>query len=356
MAHTSTVANFTIPYLRYLCPQANVVNNFPKFAQDPEQLLKLYQLMVLVRTFDSKAVALQRTGKIGTYAGVLGQEAISVGIGAAMKLDDVFCPAYREYGTIIQRGIKFSDVLSFWGGDERGSAFNHPEDMPFCVPIGTQTLHAAGIASAIKIRKQPRAVVTVIGDGGTSQGDFYEAMNVAGDWKLPLVFVINNNQWAISVPRSIQTSAQTLAQKGIAAGIESLQIDGNDVIAVRACVENALEKARQGGGATLIEAMTYRLCDHTTADDARRYCPEEEIQAAWQNEPLIRLRKYLSDQKILTDKEEEKIKNQASDEVEASVQEYLNRTPQAPESMFDYHYKSLPHDLAVQRKEFLESL
>lgn len=352
----SHIAQFNIEYLQYLDLKGKPSQDLPIFAKNKQELLNLYKYLVLMRVFDQKAVTLQRTGKIGTYAGILGQEAISVGIGSAMKQDDVFCPAYREYGTMIQRGVKLSDILSFWGGDERGNCFGHPEDFPFCVPIGTQTLHAAGVATAFKIRNQSRCAVTVIGDGGTSQGDFYEAMNVAGDWKLPLVFVINNNQWAISVPRRTQTNAETLAQKAIAAGFEGIQIDGNDIIAVKDTMEKALDKARQGKGPTLIEALTYRLCDHTTADDAKRYRPDQEVEDAKLKEPLIRFTQFLKNQNYLSDSEEEKIKQTCVEEVELAVKEYCERTPQQPSSMFDYHYATLPKDLQEQRQEFLESL
>ena len=175
--------------------------------------------MMLTRLFDYKAVALQRTGMLNTYASTLGQEAISVGIGASMQREDVFCPFYRDYAAQLMRGVKMSEILSFWKGNEWGNHFSEcPLDFPICVPIATQLLHAAGVATAFKLRKQAKVAVSICGDGATSEGDFYEAINVAGVWQLPVVFVIDNNQWAISVPRKHQTDAQTLAQKAIAAG------------------------------------------------------------------------------------------------------------------------------------------
>src|SRR6185436_1148671 len=171
-----------------------------------------------------KAIALQRTGKLGTYAACLGHEATHVGIGASTRPEDVFAPSYREYGAQFMRGVKPREVLLYWGGDERGNDFSGPRhDFAWCVPIATQCLHAAGSALAFKVRKEPRVAVTVVGDGGSSKGDFYGAINVAGAMTLPLVAVIVNNQWAISVPRTAQTGAKTLAQKGIAAGLECLQ-------------------------------------------------------------------------------------------------------------------------------------
>jgi 2-oxoisovalerate dehydrogenase E1 component alpha subunit len=346
----TTVATFTIEYTRFLDPQGKLVQALPAFAENPKTLVELYRLMAKLRVFDTKAIALQRTGKMGTYASTLGQEAVSVGIGHSMRADDALCPAYREYGAQFQRGVKMQDIFAYWGGDERGSNFANPNDFPISVPIGTQGLHAAGIATAFKLRKQPRVAVTVCGDGATSQGDFYEAMNVSGTWKLPVVFVVNNNQWAISVPRGKQTATETLAQKAIAAGFTGEQVDGNDVIAMCYAMERALEKARRGEGPTLIEAITYRLCDHTTADDANRYRSKEDLEKARKDEPLVRLRIYLTEQGLWSDADEQRLIEETSKEVEAAVQEYINVTPQPPEAMFDYMYAKLPHDLKVQRE------
>lgn len=351
------VAKFEIPYYQFLDENGIPTQSLPEFAKNPEELIKLYRVMTLMRVFDTKAVALQRTGKIGTYAGILGQEAVSVAIGNVMEREDVFFPNYREYGTYYQRGVKLSEILAYWGGDERGSHFaNNAIDYPICVPIATQCLHATGAAYAFKLKKQKRVAVTVIGDGGTSKGDFYEAMNLAGDWNLPVVFVINNNGWAISVPRNKQTHAQTLAQKAIAAGFEGIQVDGNDVIAVKAQFTKAMDKARNGGGPTLIEAITYRLCDHTTADDAKRYRSQEELEEATRKEPLIRLRKYLIAQNAWSEQDEEKLKNECAQEVEKAVEEYNNMPAPAPESMFDFVYETLPDALVEQRNELLENL
>ena len=189
--------------------------------------------MVLTRVFDKKAIALQRTGKMGTYPSSLGQEAISVAIGSVMQKDDVLFPYYREYGAQFLRGVTMTEIFQYWGGDERGMDYKGPQkDFPICVPIATHAPHAVGVAYAMKLRKEPRVAVFVCGDGATSKGDFYEAMNAAGLWKLPVVFVVNNNQWAISVRREIQTGCQTIAQKAIAAGFDGEQVDGNDIVAV----------------------------------------------------------------------------------------------------------------------------
>ena len=348
-------ASFEIEYLQYLDADGKLVReDIPEFAKDPQQLVELYKQMTFLRVFDSKAIALQRTGKLGTYASCLGMEAAHVAIGTAMQEDDVLAPMYREYGAQFPRGVKPREVLMYWGGDERGNNFSGPaHDFAWSVPIATQCLHAAGAALAFKIRKEPRVAVTVVGDGGSSKGDFYGAINVTGAMTLPMVAVIVNNQWAISVPRSAQTGAKTLAQKGIAAGIESIQVDGNDIIAMRAALDHAIKRARHGHGGSLIEAVTYRLSDHTTADDARRYRPDDEVKAAWTREPFKRLKAYLLAQKAWSEKDEEAWKAECGAKVDVEVNAYLETKSQPVEAMFDFTYAELPADLAQQRAQAL---
>ena len=351
----SVVATFEIEYLQYLNPQGELVrNDLPEFAKDIKQLIELYKMMSFVRVFDTKSIALQRTGKLGTYASCLGHEAAHVSIGSAMQEGDVFAPMYREYGAQFCRGVKAREILLYWGGDERGNDFSGPQhDFAWCVPIATQCLHAAGAALAFKIRKEPRVAVAVVGDGGTSKSDFYGAINVSGAMTLPLVCVIVNNQYAISVPRKAQTGAKTLAKKGIAAGIESIQVDGNDMIAMRAAMDHALKRARHGHGASLIEAVTYRLSDHTTADDARRYRPEAEVKDAWTREPMSRLRAYLAKQNAWSDKDEQDWKAECGRQVDVEVNAYLETKSQPVEAMFDYTYAELPPDVREQRAQAL---
>ena len=351
----SIAATFEIEYLQYLDAEGKLVrDDLPAFARDIKQLIELYKLMLFVRVFDGKAIALQRTGKLGTYASCLGHEAAHVSIGSAMAEDDVFAPMYREYGAQFYRGVKPREVLLYWGGDERGNDFSGPaHDFAWSVPIATQALHAAGAALAFKIRKEPRVAVSVVGDGGSSKADFYGAINVAGAMTLPLVVVIVNNQWAISVPRKAQTGAKTLAQKGIAAGIECVQVDGNDLIAMRAALDHALKRARHGHGATLIEAVTYRLSDHTTADDARRYRPEAEVKEAWEREPMKRLKAYLMSLNAWSEKEEEAWKADCAARVDAEVNAYLETKSQSVEAIFDFTYAEVPADLATQRRQAL---
>lgn len=347
------VASFEIEYLQYLDHEGKIVKEpLPNFADDPADLVPLYKRMDHTRVFDNKAIALQRTGKLGTYASCRGHEAIHVAIGAAMKEEDCFVPMYREYGAQFQRGVKMSEVLLYWGGDERGNDFSGPKhDFAWCVPIATQCLHAAGAAMAFKLRKEKRVAVCVVGDGGSSKGDFYEAINAAGAFNLPLVVIIANNQWAISVPRDRQTGAKTLAQKAIAAGLPGMQVDGNDLIASYDAVHRAVNRAREGGGGTVIEAITYRLSDHTTADDAARYRDDAEVSARWKEEPIARLRRYLTEAGHWTKGEEEALIADCASRVDAAVEEYLATTPMPAAAMFDHLYADLPTALAVQRDE-----
>ena len=348
----STVASFAIERFQVLDEKGDIVAPLPQFAKDPESLAAMYRAMVLTRTFDAKAVAMQRTGKLGTFASALGQEAVGVGLAAAMRAEDVLVPSYREQAAQFLRGMTLAHCLLYWGGDERGSDFQAEparHDFPNCVPIGTQVPHAVGVAYAMKLRKEKSAVVNVVGDGGTSKGDFYEGANFAGVWKLPLVMVVNNNQWAISLHRSKQSAAETLAQKAIAFGFEGRQVDGNDAIAVRHVVEEALEKARGGGGPTLIEAVCYRLCDHTTADDATRYRDAESVNAAWKVEPVARLRDYLAKLGHWNKDKEEALQKECAEEVAKAVATYEGTPPGPPEHMFDHMYAKLPKALEEQR-------
>ncbi len=355
----TTTARFDIQHCQYLNPEGEFLPEvnpatLPAFTRDPAELLKMYRMMVLVRTFDTKAVNLQRTGKLGTYPPALGHEAAQVGAAAALRAEDVIAPVYREIGTQIWRGVRMVEILRYWGGDESGNDFvNTRHDFPWCVPIATQTLHAAGAAMAFQIRKEPRCALAYIGDGGTSEGAFYEAMNVAGVRKLPVVFYVVNNRWAISVPLEQQTAAQTLAQKAIAAGIPGVQVDGNDILAVRDVLEQALARARSGGGPTVVEALTYRLSDHTTADDASRYRPAGEVERGWQVEPMKRLRAYLTSLKLWDETQEQALKTECSAQVEAAVQEYFTTPKQPVTEMFDHLFAQMPQRLAEQRDEAL---
>ena len=222
------------------------------------------------------------------------------------------------------------------------------------MPIATQALHACGVASAFKIRGEHRVAVTTCGDGATSKGDFLEALNVAGAWQLPVVFVINNNQWAISVPRRIQCGAPTLAQKAIGAGFHGEQVDGNDILAVYDRMQVALERARKGKGPVLLECLSYRLGDHTTADDATRYRAADEVKQAWQEEPIKRLQSFMASQGVWDEGREQALIAECQGLVQQSVDNFEGAGNQAPESVMDYVYAQWPAPLADQREWFLE--
>jgi 2-oxoisovalerate dehydrogenase E1 component alpha subunit len=344
-----TVAEFAIGSERLLDAQGRPTGELPAFALDADELRRMYRMMVLCRMFDAKAINLQRTGRLGTYAPCTGQEATHVGVGAAMRAEDVLFPVYREYGTQIWRGVTLVEILTYWAGDEAGTDFSGPrEDFPWCVPIASQVPQAAGAAMAFRIRGQKRCAVAFIGDGGTSQGAFYEAVNAAGALSLPVVFVIVNNGWAISMPVSAQTGAVTLAQKGIAGGVPGVQVDGNDILGVRAVMEAAMSRAREGGGATVVEALTYRLSDHTTADDATRYRGTAELEEAWKLEPLLRTRTFLVSRGLWDDAREAELRADCAAQIDRAVHAYQNRPVPGTDSMFDHLFANPPTGLAMQ--------
>ncbi len=341
------LAQFHLEYIQFLDESNEWVSERPNFASD-DWLLKAYEFMVLNRVFDSKAVALQRTGQLGTFPSSLGQEAFGVAIGLALQKDDVFVPYYRDQGAHFLRGHKLEELLMYWGGDERGSAAGPKQDFPICVPIATQITHAAGAAAALKIKGQKQVTMVTIGDGGTSKGDFFESLNVAGVWQLPLIVLVNNNQYAISVPREMQCSAPTLAQKAIGAGMHGIQVDGNDIMAIYQAILEARKRADDHKGATLIEVMTYRLGDHTTADDASRYRHGEEVKEAWLKEPVKRLQTLLFDLNLWDSQKEKALQTQCTEQVEQAVKNYLQIEPQTPQSMFDHLYADWPENMNEQ--------
>jgi pyruvate dehydrogenase E1 component alpha subunit len=329
------VAEFEIRHRQYLDATGKLVADPPAFANDRDTMVGLYRAMTLSRIFDAKAIALQRTGQLGTYPSSAGQEAACVGYASAMSERDVMLTTYREQPAQIWRGVTLTELLQFWGGDEAGSNFSGPrEDFPVAVLIASQATHAVGVATAFQIRKEPRVAVCALGDGATSKGDFYESVNVAGVWGLPIVFMVINNHWAI------------------AGGIPGIQVDGNDIIAVREIVGEAVERARSGGGPTVVEALTYRMGDHTTADDASRYRREELVSAAWKLDPVARARAYLVAQHWWTKEDEEQLIAQCRSQVDAAVTEYLALPPPVPTAMFDHLFEKLPHTLEWQRKKF----
>jgi 2-oxoisovalerate dehydrogenase E1 component alpha subunit len=349
------VAHFDIFNTQFLNANGELTQPLPDSLADKPALWKsFYEWMLLARQFDTKAVNLQRTGQMGTYPSAYGHEGINVALGAALQPEDIFVPYYREAGTMLMRGVRMEEILQYWGGDERGNHYqDNASDLPYCVPISTQTQHAAGVASAIKYKKEKRAVLVTIGDGGTSKGDFYEAMNLAGVWQLPLVFVVANNHWAISVPSTKQTHAACFAQKAIAAGLSSEQVDGNDVFAVYHAVSQALMRARSGKGPHLIEAICTRMADHTTADDATRYRDPDELVKGQAEDPAKRLKNYLEANHLWDAAQEKAYLHTVQTKIDAAVEQYLKTPPQPATAMLDYLYAELPEALQDQRDELV---
>lgn len=350
-------ASVQLPYTRLIDDQGQPLAELPQWTSDTDLLLSLYQNMQRVRSFDQKCVALQRTGQLGTYASTLGQEAIGSAVGRAMSAEDVLIPYYRDTATQLQRGVGMHEILLYWGGDERGSAWENPavaQDFPICVPIATQACHAGGIATAFRIRQQPRVAVTTCGDGATSKGDFLESLNLAGVWQLPVVFVINNNQWAISVPRSLQSAAPTLAHKAVGAGVPGEQVDGNDVLAVYDRVKQAIERARAGKGPSLIECVTYRLGDHTTADDASRYRSDEELNEAWKHEPIGRMQRFLHSRELWDEAREIALQAELASAINDAVARYRETPPAAPTAAFDHLFAQMPKQYQQQREQLAQ--
>lgn len=343
---------FHVDSTRYLDDQGSPLGDLPPQARDTQRMVAAYRNMVLTRTLDTKTIALQRTGKCGTYPPVLGHEVIGTAIGQCLQRQDVLVPYYRDQAAQLLRGVPMVNMLQYWGGDERGSAGWElcPRDLPIAVPIATQCCHAVGVAAAMRIRGERRAVVCSLGDGATSKGDFLESINLAGAWHLPVVFVVSNNQWAISTPRGIQTGSDTIAQKAISGGLPGHMVDGNDYFAITEVLDHALTRARAGKGATVIEAVTYRLGDHTTADDATRYRDPDELRQAWERDGIKRLQSYLHGAGLWDADRETALQDQCRDRVDRAVRVYLQRAPEPPTAMVDYLFARIPAALQGQRE------
>ena len=324
-----------------------------------EMLLKLHRAMLLGRRFDERMLNLQRQGRIGTFAPIHGQEASQLGAVAALPESDWMVPAFRETAAQLWRGHKMKDLLLLYGGyQEAGYVPEGVHNLPTAIPVATQVPHAAGIAYAIKYRGEDRVAMAFFGDGATSEGDFHEALNFAGVFGVPVVFVCQNNQWAISVPRFHQTRSKTLAQKALAYGLPGVQVDGNDVLAVYLAASEAVERARVGDGPTMIENVTYRLSVHTTADDPTKYRQKEEVEE-WENkDPIPRFQNYLKDKELLSDESIEQLEREIKDEIRAAVKEAEREMEELGEPllMFDHIYAEMPSFLRAQREELVRAL
>jgi len=352
------IPNHFVEYMAVLDEEGNLDKDLEPNAPD-ELLVKLYRAMVLGRRFDERMLSLQRQGRIGTFAPITGQEASQLGAVAALKPADWMAPSFRETAAQLWRGTPMEAILLSNGGYAEGArGAEASNDLPVSVPVGSQVPHAVGLAWAIKYRGKDDVAMAFFGDGATSEGDFHEGLNFAGVYQVPAVFVCQNNQWAISVPRSRQTRAHTLAQKALAYGIPGMEVDGNDILAVYAAAKEAVDRARSGGGPTMIECITYRMMMHTTADDPKRYRTEEEVEGWRRRDPIKRFRKYLSDKGLLTDDAAEKLESEIKQEIQAAVDraEAAMKTGGDPLEMFDHAYAEMPPHLAAQREELRADL
>jgi pyruvate dehydrogenase E1 component alpha subunit len=319
----------------------------------PDDLKRLYRAMLLGRRLDERMLRLQRQGRIGTFAPIKGQEASQMGSVFTLQLTDWMVPSFRETAAMLWRGWPIEKLLMFFAGRlEGGQPAPDQRDSPITIPVATQLPHAVGLAYAAQYRGDQAVVMVYFGDGATSEGDFHEALNVAGVWHVPVVFVCQNNQWAISVPLKKQTHSRTLAQKALAYGFPGIQVDGNDVLAVYAASREAVDRARAGDGPTLVECVTYRLGVHTTADDPTKYRSEEEVKQWERKDPLTRFGAYLEKKNLL----ERGLEEEIDAEIAGAVQRFEAAPPADPLTMFDHVYADMPPHLQAQRAELAERL
>ena len=317
-------------------------------------LLRMHRMMLLTRRFDERMLNLQRQGKMGTFAPIKGQEASQIGAVAVLEDDDWLVPSFREMAAEVWRGKRMEDILLVYAGfNEGGLVPEKSHTLPACIPVATQLLHAVGIAYAVKYKQKKDVVMVFHGDGATSEGDFHESLNFAGVFQTPTIFVCQNNQWAISIPRSKQTRSKTLAQKALAYGIPGVQVDGNDVLAVYSAAKDATERARSGDGPTLIECVTYRMSVHTTADDPSIYREEEEVKKWEARDPITRFQKYLKDKNLLSDIDIEKLEEKIKSEIKDVIKAWEDKMKELgdPADMFTFQYAEMPPHLISQKEE-----
>ncbi len=351
------IGTFSVEYLQILDENGNVDKKLEPKLSDKD-LLKLYEYMFMSREYDHRMLKLQRQGRIGTIPLSIGQEAAFCSATLPMKDDDWWVGSYRELGARLMRGEPLVNTLLYYGGYEEGS-FNPNNDrtLPIAVVLGSQLLHAVGLSYASRLKgEKDTASICFFGDGASSEGDVHEALNFASVWNTPTVFVCQNNQWAISTPRGIQTKAESIAQRAIGYGMKGIQVDGNDPLAVYSATKEAFDRARKGEGPTLIEAVTYRMMMHTTADDPTKYRDDSEVKEWEAKDPLIRMKKYLEDKGIWNEEKQEELAKDVKSRIEAAVKEFESREEFKPDAPFDYVYGTTHEIIEEQRERFLEDL
>jgi pyruvate dehydrogenase E1 component alpha subunit len=328
-------------------------------------LRKLYTTMVRVRKMDEKLILLQRQGRIGFYLSCLGQEACHIGAAYALNEDDWIFPHYRNPGTPLLRGVSMLRMVNQCFGNAADEikgrqmpvhySFQDINFFSISSPLGTQIVQAAGAAYAMKLKQAKQVAMTSFGDGSSSEIDFHSGMNFAAVTKSPCIFMLENNQWAISVPTSKQSASETYAIKAAAYGMPGIQVDGNDILAVYKVTKEAVDRARRGEGPTLIELVTFRMGAHSTSDDPSRYCPPEQLKTWAEKDPVKRFEAYLLKNKVLTQAEMDRLAKAAEEEVAAAIKEAEANGPHPPvETMFDDVYEEVPELLKPQRDELLK--
>jgi len=339
--------------LSVLSPDGEIINEEMMPSLTDEQLKEIMYRMVFTRTWDERAVNLGRQGRLGFYAPVSGQEASMVGSVYPLQKEDFVVPAYRDMPQIVWHGLPLYQAFLYSRGHQHGGQI--PAGVNVLMPqiiIGAQILHAMGIAMGYKLKKQPQVAITYTGDGGSSEGDFYEGLNYAGAFKLPVIFFVQNNGYAITTPFAKQTAAQSIAHKALAAGIHGMQVDGMDVLAVIKAVQLSAERARQGEGATLIEALTYRFRPHSMADDTTKYrTKEEEVEWAIKD-PLVRFGKFLEKKGLWNDEETARVKEEAKAKVNEEIKRAEQTEKMTVSGLIDSMFETTPQHLEEQKADF----
>src|SRR2546421_4017523 len=337
-----------VPY-QILDPEGKLVGEMPDLSA--ERMLSLYRFMLLGRVFSNKIIALQRQGRATTFGSLVGQEATAVGLAAPLQPQDWLATSYREIASLFVKGVPIPTVAYSFRGLTPPNWPAESHCLPIQIVIGTQMLHAVGLAMAARIAGDPVVSVGVCGDGATSEGDFNEALNFAGVFQAPVVLVVQNNGWAISVPRHKQSAAPTLASRGTGFGLPSALVDGNDILAVYAVMQQAVERARSGQGPTLVETLTYRIGAHTTADDPTRYRRADEVELWRTKDPLARFQRFLMSRDLLTQEEDRQMIAAVEDELNEAVRVAEAMPPTTPGNFFDHTSAELTPRLQEQRAD-----
>lgn len=356
MKHVLESVESQFETFQILNEKGEIVNKDAMPDLSDDELRELMRRMVYTRILDQRSIALNRQGRLGFYAPTAGQEASQLGSHFAMEKEDFLLPAYRDVPQLIWHGLPLYQAFLFSKGHFHGNQM--PDGVNALSPqiiIGAQYIQAAGVALGLKKRGKKAVAVTYTGDGGTSQGDFYEGINFAGVYNAPSVFIVQNNRFAISVPVEKQTKAKTLAQKAVAAGIEGIQVDGMDVLAVYAATKHARERAINGEGPTLIETLTYRFGPHTmSGDDPTRYRTEEMDNEWEKKDPLVRFRKYLESKKLWSEEDENKVIEEAKEDIKKAIKQAEQYPKQKVTDLISNMFEKLPANLQEQMEIYKE--